>query len=108
MAGSLRRRKRKPGKPPIPAGRHHRSLAQLLDAQPRGLTRFSEHRLLWDHFLASDRLQKLRISPRCYHLLNQAKVPPGNLKNFYTTYRLPEDPFFPWFLKVKADWFIER
>ena len=50
----------------------------------------------------------LRISPRCYRLLNEAKVPPENLKNFYATYKLPEDPFFPWFLKVKTEWFAER
>lgn len=108
MFRSVRRRHSRYGKPPAGSRRNYRSLAQLLDSQPKGLTRFPDHRLLWDHFLSSDKLQKLRISPRCYRLLNEAKVPPENLKNFYDTYRLPEDPFFAWFLKVKTEWFAER
>ena len=88
--------------------RQFKSLAALLDSQPKGLTRHPSHRLLWDRFAVSDRLQKLRISPRCYRLLNEARIPPENLKDFYRTYRLPEDPFFPLFLAVKADWLEER
>ena len=91
-----------------PAGRRFRTLASLLDAQPKGLTRYPAHRLLWDQFMASDRLKKLRISPRCYRLLNEARIPPENLKDFYRTYRLPEDPFFPLFLAVKAEWLEDR
>jgi len=97
------RRRYSPGR----RGRY-RSLASLLDAQPRGLAKDPRHRLLWDHFMASDRLKKLRISARCYRLLNEAKVPPRNLTDFYRTYRLPEDPFFPLFLAVKSAWYDER
>jgi hypothetical protein len=96
-------------KRPVPHGsRRYTTLAALLDAQPKGLVRNPKHRLLWDQFMASDRLKCLRISRRCYRLLNEASVPPENLKNFYQTYRLPEDPFFPLFLAVKSEWFAER
>lgn len=85
-----------------------RTLASLLDAQPKGLVNDPEHRLLWDIFMTSEKLQKLRISPRCYRLLNNARIPPENLKNFYRTYRLPEEPFFALFLAVKSRWLLER
>jgi hypothetical protein len=84
--------------------RRYYSLASLLDAQPRGLVRDSRHRLMWDHFMASEKLQRLRISGRCYRLLNRASVSPENLKTFCRTWRLPEDPFFPLFLAVKKAW----
>ena len=85
-----------------------RPLARLLDAQPRGLVRDPRHRLLWDHFLASETLQRLRISPRCYRILNEATIEPEHLADFYTTYRLPDHPFFPLFLAVKAEWLEQR
>jgi hypothetical protein len=59
---------------------------------------------MWDHFMASGKLQRLRISGRCYSLLNKASVSPENLKTFCRTWRLPEDPFFPLFLAVKKAW----
>lgn len=92
----------------MPSRRRYRTLASLLDAQPRGLVRDPNHRLLWDHFMASEKLKKLRISPRCYSLLNRASIPPENLKSFYRSYRLPEDPFFPLFLTVKKNWIEQR
>ncbi len=88
--------------------RNFRTLASLLDAQPKGLVRMEGHRLLWDHFMASEKLRRLRISPRCYRLLNEARILPENLNTFYTTYRLPDNPFFPLFLSVKRQWFAER
>ncbi len=87
--------------------RKFRTLASLLDSQPKGLTRNPSHRLLWDRFIASEKLQKIRISPRCWRLLNDAKIPPENLTDFYKTYGLPEDPFFPLFLSVKSEWLKE-
>lgn len=88
--------------------RRYYTLASLLDAQPKGLVRNPYHRLLWDHFMTSEKLQRLRISRRCYSLLNKASVLPENLKSFYRTYRLPEDPFFPLFLSVKKNWLEQR
>ena len=88
--------------------RRYYTLASLLDAQPRGLVRDSRHHLLWNHFMSSEKLQKLRISRRCYSLLNQARIKPENMKFFYRTYRLPTDPFFPLFLTVKKAWLEER
>ncbi len=63
---------------------------------------------MWDRFVSSEKLMRLRISPRCWRLLNKASIPPENLKKFYRTYRLPEDPFFPLFLAVKSRWIHSR
>ena len=84
------------------------TLASLLDAQPKGLVKDSRHRLLWDHFMSSEKLQKLRISRRCYSLLDRARIKPENLASFYKTYRLPRDAFFPLFLAVKSKWIEDR
>ena len=56
----------------------------------------------------SDRLRQLRISRRCYTLLNQARIAPENLVHFYRTYRLPRDPFFPLFFTIKRAYLAER
>jgi len=88
--------------------RRYNTLASLLDAQPAGLRKDPRHRLLWDHFMASEKLQRLRISRRCYSLLNRARIKPENLESFYKTYRLPKDSFFPLFLAVKSKWLNSR
>jgi hypothetical protein len=61
-----------------------------------------------DHFRASEALQRLRISRRCYTLLHHARVDPDNLEHFYRTYRLPRNGFFPLFFRVKRDYLAER
>ena len=88
--------------------RHYYTLASLLDAQPAGLIKDPRHRLLWDIFMSSEKLQRLRISRRCYTLLNRARVKPENLNSFYRTYKLPKSAFFPLFLAVKSTWISER
>lgn len=60
------------------------------------------------HFRASERLRSLRISRRCYSLLNRARIQPHNLHHFYRTYRLPADPFFPLFFAIKRGYLAER
>ncbi|MFO7730906.1 MAG: hypothetical protein R6V86_09090 [Spirochaetia bacterium] len=84
------------------------SLGYLLSKQPKSLQKnqFYEEMLL--HYRSSTRLQKLRISRRCYNLLQQAVIKPEYLDNFYRTYRLPRDPFFPLFLRVKRDYLEQR
>lgn len=88
--------------------KHFYSLARLLDAQPVGLLKDCRHRFLWDHFHASEQLQKLRISPQCYRLLDNAEILPETLQNFYTQYKIPPHPFFPLFLAVKLNWLEKR
>jgi hypothetical protein len=60
------------------------------------------------HYHASERLRNLRISRRCYTLLNNARIAPRNLDTFYRTYRLPANAFFPLFFEVKRDYLAER
>ena len=60
------------------------------------------------HYHANPRLQAIRISSRCYTLLNSARIGPEHLDNFYRTYRLPRDPFFPLFFACKRGYLAER
>lgn len=61
-----------------------------------------------DHYRNSSALQGLRVSRRCYSLLQHARISPGNLHHFYRTYRLPADPFFPLFFEIKRAYLQER
>ncbi len=97
---SLRRRS--------PSRRRGKSLRTLLDRQPKTFARHEDYSSLITLFRNSARLQTLTVSPRCWSLLNTARIDPDNLYHFYRTYRLPEHPFFPLFLRLKRDYFAER
>lgn len=60
------------------------------------------------HYRASYLLPRLVISGRCYSILQRATIGPHNLPDFYRTYRLPADPFFPLFLAAKRGYLEER
>ncbi len=60
------------------------------------------------HYNSSDRLKNLRMNSVCYRLLEKAVITVENLPNLYRTYRVPADPFFPLFLKIKLDYFASR
>ena len=60
------------------------------------------------HYHACERLQNLRVSRRCYTLLNNARITPQNLDAFYRTYRLPRNPFFPLFFTIKRSYLAQR
>ncbi|MBN2511170.1 MAG: hypothetical protein JXB03_12900, partial [Spirochaetales bacterium] len=78
------------------------SLASLVARQPAAFAKHPRYRELEAHFRSSGLLPRIRISSRCFRILNSASVPPENLKAFYRTYRLPADPFFPLFLTIKT------
>ena len=84
------------------------SIAYLLSKQPKSLLRHHLYNQMLSHYRASLRLQQLRMSRRCYSLLQHAVIKPQYLQNFYRTYRLPQDPFFPLFLRIKQDYLAER
>lgn len=88
--------------------RKGKSLRSLLERQPKTFARHQDYSLLITLFRNSARLQSLIVSPRCWSLLNTARIDPENLSHFYRTYRLPEHPFFPLFLRLKRDYFAER
>lgn len=48
------------------------------------------------------------MSRRCYSLLDNAQIEPGNLQYFYLTYGLPKDPFFPLFFQIKRDYLRDQ
>ncbi len=62
---------------------------------------------MMQHLRTSEKLPRLRVSRRCYLLLDRAVIRPEHLDNFYSTYRLPKDPFFPLFFSVKKE-YLER
>lgn len=88
--------------------RSHVSLGRLLERQPKTLAKHPLYPVLWNGYQASETLRSLRISRRCYRLLDGAKIAPENLEYFYRTYRLPKDPFFPYFLKIKRTYLADR
>jgi hypothetical protein len=84
------------------------SIGYLLSRQPKGLRKHEHYSAMMAHYYASERLQRLRMSRRCYTLLNNARIRPRNLHHFYRTYRLPSNPFFPLFFSIKRDYLAER
>ncbi len=80
------------------------SLEHLLARQPKTIRKHPYYRRMIEYYELSPRLRNLRISRRCYSLLNRATVDPQNLRYFYRTYRLPKDPFFPLFFLIKRDY----
>ncbi len=84
------------------------SLSYLLSKQPKSLQKNEYYPIMMNYFYESSKLQNLRISRRCYSLLQHAKIEAHNLHHFYRTYRLPKDPFFPLFLKIKREYLQEQ
>lgn len=111
MRGTVRKRPRKyPRKRRSPARQPAKkySLGYLLSRQPKSLKKNEYYPIMMSYFRNSERLQRLRVSRRCYSLLQHAKIDPENLHHFYRTYRLPQDPFFPLFFKIKREYLQER
>ncbi len=90
-----------------PAGKRSYSLAHLLEKQPAGIRKHHRYQEILLYYRSSERLKKLRFSRRCYSLLMHAKIAPHNLDNFYRTYRLPRDPFFPLYFTVKREYLAD-
>ncbi len=77
------------------------TIPYLLSRQPKAIKKNKYYQMLVTFYNASPFLKKTRINRKCYSLLNNSKISPENLKYFYRTYRLPENPFFPIFLIIK-------
>ena len=73
----------------------------LLDKQPKALVRDTKYPLLISYYRSSPLLMRIRFNKRCYSLLHNAVIKPEHLENFYKTYRLPKDSFFPLFSMIK-------
>ncbi len=80
------------------------TLGYLIARQPKTIAKIETYRAMRDHYLSSPALRSARIPARAYRLLNEATLAPHHLSNFYRTYRLPEDPFFPLFLATKSEY----
>ncbi len=84
------------------------SILYLLSKQPEKIRKDSHFPLMMDYYRSSDILKKIRFGRRCYSLLNKAKIKPEYLNNFYRTYRLPKNPFFPLFFSIKTKYFEKK
>lgn len=84
------------------------SLNRLLIRQPKSLAGHPLFELMISHYNTSEKLQKLRMNRQCYRLLDKAVITVENLPNLYRTYKLPRDPFFPLFIRIKMDYLSER
>lgn len=84
------------------------TIAHLLEQQPKSLRKNPDYKLMLSHFHSSPRLKNLRMSRRCYSLLLHGKIAEHNLVHFYRTYRLPKDPFFPLYFKIKREYLDDR
>jgi len=82
-------------------GRRQYNLGELLAKQPRTLQADPAFSAVLRLFRLSPRLQSIRISRTCRTLLDRATLDPENLPQFYRTYGLPRDPFFPLFLAAR-------
>lgn len=93
---------------PHRSSRRPYSLAHLLSRQPKTLGKDPRYAEMAGRLEARPELTRLRISRRCYTLLNHARVAPENAGTFCRTYRLPKDPFFSLFLEIKRDYLADR
>jgi hypothetical protein len=50
----------------------------------------------------SPELQRVRLNRTTLRLLDEPRLQPANLVNFYVTYRVKENPFYPLFLSLKG------
>ncbi len=87
-----------------PSNRKPYTIAYLLSKQPKTLQKNRHYPEMLFYYQSSRTLQKLRMNRRCYGILQRATIKPENLANLYRTYRLPKDPFFPLFLRIKRDY----
>lgn len=90
------------------SGKSDLSLNRLLSRQPKTIRKHPHYELMISHYLASEKLQALKINRQCYRLLDKAVITVENLPNLYRSYRVPRDPFFPLFIKIKKDYLTQR
>ena len=100
-ATSRRRRRRRTPK-------RNYSLDYLLDKQPKSLRKHHLYEAMMHCYRESPALRRVRMSRRCYSLLQHARIAPENLHHFYRTYRLPRNEFFALFLRIRREYLAER
>jgi hypothetical protein len=79
------------------------TIIYLLNKQPKTLQKLNDFKILLGYYHASEELKNIFFGRKCYSLLNNSKITPGKLEQFYKIYKLPKNPFFPLFLKIKKD-----
>ncbi|MFP4564717.1 MAG: hypothetical protein ACLFRY_15560 [Spirochaetia bacterium] len=84
------------------------TIAHLLEQQPKSLRKNPDYKLMLSHLHSSPKLKNLRMTRRCYSLLLHGKITEENLVHFYRTYRLPKDPFFPLYFKIKREYLAKQ
>jgi hypothetical protein len=80
------------------------SLHYLLSKQPESVKKNKYFKLMRDYYNSSDALKNLIISNKFYSILNKSKIIPEKIGLFYQVYKIPKNPFFPLFLKIKKEY----
>lgn len=91
-----------------PKGRNIYGIARLLEKQPKALRSHEKWSQMAGYLKSDPELLNIRFNSRCYSLLHNGVIRPEHLENFYRTYRLPKNPFFPLFLLIKRDYLENR
>ncbi len=91
-----------------PIGKKRYTIFTLLDKQPKSLSRSKHYSLMIGYLRDSPALQRIKFNQRCYSLLNNAVIKPEHLDNFYRTYHLPINPFFPLFFMIKREYLLNK
>ncbi len=76
------------------------SLSRLLDARRGAVRKEADFLLLEEMLQGSAALQKVKLNATSYALLNSGRLKLKYLDNFYATYRIRKNPFFPLFLSM--------
>lgn len=80
------------------------TLAALIEHQPAWFRRHSAYPQLVSFYNANPRLRTLRIRRLCWQVMNRGRVSEENLHAFVRTYKLPDDPFFTVFFRIKREY----
>jgi hypothetical protein len=83
-------------------------IQDILDKQPKRLKNKQEFRDLLVYLKEHPKLFSITMPYRCFKLLSEGILEVKNLPNLYRTYKLPKDPFFNRFLKLKREQLYHR
>lgn len=85
-----------------------RPLSALLERQSATFRGHPSYPRLLARMKRTPELRRLRLGRRAYALLDSARLAPRYLENFYRSYGVPRDPFFPLFLAMKRELILRR
>ncbi len=80
------------------------SINYLVSKQSNWFKNHRDFNLLISYYNASDVLKKLRLPRKAYIILNNCRISSNKLDDYFRFFRIPKNPFFPVFLKIKSEY----